>query len=99
HAVAADFLPGTIQVGLDVAPAHRALVWRLDWPGIFWPQLQNHTYDLRNDFACFLDDDSIAELHVLSAKLAEVVQRGMLHRGACELHRLELRPRREFTRL
>ena len=55
----------------------------------------NHAENLRDDVAGALDDDGVADAHVLARDLVLVVQGGVLHHDAADGDRLELGDRRQ----
>src|SRR5581483_3792484 len=59
------------------------------------PFLRNNGDDLRNDVAGALQDDGVADAHVLAFDLVLVVQRGVAHQHAADIHRLQACDRRE----
>ncbi len=59
--------------------------------------LLDHPHDLRNDVAGALDDDRVADAHVLARDLVFIVQRRVLHHDAADRHGLELGDGRELA--
>ena len=63
------------------------------------PLVDDDADDLRDDLARLFDDDRVADADVLAADFAQVVERGVLDRGAGDEDGLHVGPRRELARL
>ncbi len=90
-AAAHDAAAGFVAVGLahGVATADGANLGELVGRGLLGTLVEHRADDLRDDVTGALDDDGVADAHVLAADLVFVVQRGVGDDDAADVDRLE----------
>src|SRR4029079_16717043 len=79
-----------IDLAHGVAATGRADFRKLESFRALRPLVLNRSKNLRNDVASTLDNDGVADAHVLPFDLIFIVEGGVLHHDASDGHRLEL---------